>query len=288
MKQFKKTFGFVLLSMIIGSFIILSSCNDDDDPVPGPLPTGDEMQFTLGAIGTSGVSGTATFAELDDNSVMITLALNGTTSDGDHPSHIHLNTAAEGGAIAIDLSNVDGSTGMSETIITATNDGTPITYEELIDYDGYINIHNSSDDLGTLISQGDIGQNVLSGESEDYDLFVVSNPAISGKATFSKRENSETLITIELDGDAADSDHPAHIHMNTAAEGGGIVISLTNVMGGNSKSNISAMDDGTAITYEELVGFDGYINVHNSSADLGTLVAQGDIGQNKLTGTTEE
>jgi hypothetical protein len=40
------------------------------------------------------------------------------------------------------------------------------------------------------------------------------------------------------------------------------------------------------ITYQELLNFDGYINVHFASS-LATLVAQGDIGQNQLTGVSK-
>ncbi|MCH8233035.1 MAG: CHRD domain-containing protein [Bacteroidetes bacterium] len=281
MKQFKLLFKLALLLIIIGSFNLLSSCKDNE-PEPEPLLTGEEMRYTLGAFGNSGVSGTATFAKLDDNSVMITLTLTGTNSGGDHPTHIHMNTAAEGGAIAIDLSNVDGSTGISETIFNSTNDGTSISYEELIAYNGYINVHNSSSDLGTLLAQGDIGQNVLTGMSEDYELFSVSDPNILGTATFSERVNGETLIVIELTGDASDSDHPAHIHMNYTATTGPIDLDLTNVDGdtGMSKTNASSLNDDTAVIYDELINFNGYINVHNSATDLGPLVVQGNIGSN--------
>lgn len=275
------------LLSIVCAFVMFTACNDDDDDMGTEEPqlTGENVQFNL--VGSSGVSGTATFAEMDDNSTQVTIDLNGTTSGGDHPAHIHMNSAAERGGIAIDLSNVDGATGTSVTIITTTNDNTSITYDELIVYDGYINVHNSADDLGTLIAQGDIGINALTGESETYELFSVSDPNITGEAVFSERASGETLIEISLSGDAADSDHPAHIHMNTAAEGGGIAIDLTNVMSGVSRSSISALNDGTGIAYDELIEFDGYINVHNSASDLGTLVAQGDIGQNTLTGESE-
>ena len=101
-------------------------------------------------------------------------------------------------------------------------------------------------------------------------------------ATFAKRNNGTTLVTIDLDGTTDGNEHPAHIHMNTAAEGGGIVISLNAINGGTGQSKTSVMekDDMTAITYDDMVEFDGYINVHNSASDLGTLVAQGDIGSN--------
>lgn len=282
MKYLVPNFRLSLLIGAVATFSFLISCGNDDDPDPGPQPTGNETVYPLMAVGGSGISGTATFEELDDNSTTITISLTGDDPASDHPAHIHVNSAAEGGGIAIDLSNVmDGN---STTTVTETNDGTAITYGELIAFDGYINVHNSASELGTIVAQGDIGPNVLTGESVTYNLSAVSDPEISGTAVFAERASGETLITISLDGDAEDSDHPAHIHMNTAAEGGGIVIGLSNVQNGASRTTVSALNDDTPVTYEELLEFDGYINVHSSSANLGTLVAQGDIGQNALTG----
>lgn len=283
-----KTYSNSLLFLsVCATLLILSACNNDDDGSPepeGPATTGEEVVYNLAAIGNSGISGTATFAELEDNSTLITLNLTGTSSGGDHPTHIHINSAAEGGSIAMDLNNVEGGTGLSETVITETNDGTEITYEQLIAFDGYINVHSSAEDLATLLAQGDIGSNVLTGESVSYELTSVSDPGISGQAVFSERASGETLITVSLTGTADGSDHPSHVHMNSAAEGGGIVLDLSNVADGTAKTHVAALNDGTPITYDELLDLDGYINVHNSSSDLGTLVAQGDIGQNELTG----
>ena len=91
---------------------------------------------------------------------MATISLEGTTQGGDHPAHIHDNNAATGGGIAIDLSSVNGETGISKTNISALNNQTAIDYNGLLTFNGYINVHNSGTDLGTLIAQGDIGSNV--------------------------------------------------------------------------------------------------------------------------------
>jgi hypothetical protein len=90
---------------------------------------------------------------------MITISLQGTTAGGDHPAHIHANNAASGGGIVMDLKNVSGATGKSVTSANALNDDTEMTYEELLNFNGYINVHLSAAALGTLIAQGDIGSN---------------------------------------------------------------------------------------------------------------------------------
>jgi hypothetical protein len=214
--------------------------------------------------------------------------LEGTPAAGVHPAHIHANTAAEGGAITISLTSVDGATGTSLTEVDAFNDGTAVSYSDLLGYDGYINVHLSAAELGTIVAQGDIGQNALTGEEVAYPLIAIEGSGVNGTATFAERNDGTALVTLVLTGTSAGGNHPAHIHYNSAAEGGAIAISLTNVDGatGISKTSVMALDNNLPITYEELVGtdetagFDGYINVHLSPADLATIVAQGNIGAN--------
>ena len=277
----------VTLMMISASVVYFNACDDDDD---GPSLTGDNKVYTLNSVSNPAINGTVTFAKRTDDAVLVTIQLSGTQSGSSHPAHIHNDNAATTGSIAVDFEPVDGATGRSETIIEQLNDGTPITYEELIEFDGYVNVHLSETDLSTLIAQGDIGENALTGDSKEYELGSVSDPSISGTITFDERENGEVLATILLEGTEEGNEHPAHIHNNSAAQGGGIAIDFNNVDGGTgmSKTNIAERNDGTPITYDELLQFNGYVNVHLSPSVLGTLIAQGDIGQNELTGESEE
>ncbi|MEQ9441286.1 MAG: CHRD domain-containing protein [Cyclobacteriaceae bacterium] len=244
--------------------------------------TGEMMTYALDSVAVPSIKGEAVFYQRNNGTTLVELMLENTIEDEMHPAHIHANTAAESGGIVIDLTTVDGATGVSRTQVSAFNDGTPITYEELVGYDGYINVHYSADDLSTIIGQGDIGANALTGESVVYALNDVSMSGVSGTATFAQRMNNSTLITIMLDGTSAIGNHPAHIHYNSAEEGGAIAIDLANINGltGLSKTSVMETNNNVPITYEELIVFDGYINVHLSPEVLGTIVAQGDIGAN--------
>lgn len=257
--------------------VFFTACDDDNDP--GPQLTGDSETYDVVAK-LPGISGTVTVAERDDGKVVVTIQLSGAQAGTTHPAHIHANTAAEGGPIILDLNPV--TDGRSETVVDALNDGTVLTYDALREVDGYVNVHLSDTDLGTLVAQGDIGQNALTGDKVDYPLADTGGSGVSGIATFAKRQNGRTLITLALSGTADGGDHPAHIHANDAATGGGIVLDLKNVSGATGKSATSAdaLKDGTAITYDELVAFDGHINVHLSPAELGVRIAQGNIGSN--------
>ena len=281
-----KKINLVLLLFLTSIFFY--SCEDNDQEYVFNTPSGNKVTYDLATKDVEGISGTATFVENTNSTVTIVLDISGTSSGGTHPAHIHFNSALEGGDIAITLDPVNGSTGGSATIITRLDDGTPISFNELLNFDGYINVHLSATELGTIVAQGDIGQNGLK-ESKTYDLGEKAVDGISGDITFSERNNGEVLATIALNGTPDGGMHPAHIHANTAAEGGDILVSFTPVNGnsGISITNIKTFDDGTAFAFSDIENLDGYVNVHLSAADLGTIVAQGDIGQNDLTGMTK-
>ncbi len=285
----------LFMSMVlILPMLMMTNCSSDDDAGIFIPPVETSTTYQLGSVDDPSISGTAKFIENADNSTTVELRLTGTPSGGMHPAHIHFNTAAESGDIAITLGTVDGDTGFSTVTFSALENGTAITYDELLDFDGYINVHLSATELGTLVAQGDIGQNELTGETKSYLLGEFEGTGISGSATFSERVNGEALAVIDLDGTPAGGMHPAHIHMNTALESGAIAYTFNPVDGdtGMSVGNLAVLDFGDddesndePITYDMLLEYDGYINVHLSEADL-TIVSQGDIGQNELTGNT--
>jgi hypothetical protein len=148
------------------NFFYLASCDDDDDESSRK----EEKTYTLDPLGNSGVSGTVTFKKQNDQTTLITVQLSGTQAGNSHPAHIHSGNASTGGPIVLDFSNVDGATGRSETMVTKWNDGTAVTYEQLIAFNGHVNIHLSAAQLQVMIAQGNIGSNgtgVDSGDSGD-------------------------------------------------------------------------------------------------------------------------
>lgn len=272
----------------MGMFLVNCDNDDEDEVIEINERTGQSKVYALEAQTDAAISGTASFYENQDGSTDIELELSGTETGNLHPAHIHYNTAAEGGDIAISLEPVAGLDGRSEITIDQLDDGTPITYDELLQFDGYINVHLSAETLSVIVAQGDIGQNELTGESVEYDLSSVSDPDITGTATFEERVNGTALGTLELDG-VESGTSPAHIHENTAVEGGGIVFTFNPIDAslGESRTHMEAFDNGDPLTYEGLLDYDGYVNIHKSAEELNILYAQGDIGQNALTGNSE-
>jgi hypothetical protein len=228
------------------------------------------------------VTGTVTFTETSPTVTTIVIKMTGGSANS-HPAHIHANSAVEGGGIVITLNPVDAS-GNSTTEVTKKDDNTAINFDQLMVFDGYVNVHESATDLTTIIAQADIGNNELTGTQKSYNLDAVNASGISGTALFEERKSGHTLITLSLNGTLASGDHPAHIHLgSTSTIGGGpIVRSLSNVNGSTGKSytNVRELDNSTPITYDNWLDYDGYINVHLSPIALGTIIAQGDIGSN--------
>lgn len=275
-----------LSCLLVVSMTFFIGCSNDESL---PQLTGESKQFVLFTKSNPAISGTVTFSKRNDDATLITVQLSGTRAGGSHPAHIHATSAAETGAIVLDLTAVDGSTGKSETVVKSLNNGSPITYDQLINLDGYVNVHLSGSDLATLIAQGDIGINELTSTSKTYPLSAVSNTAISGTAIFTKRVSGKTLVSISLTGTTPGVSSIAHIHVNTVAQTGGVVVDLTPVNGstGKSDTSVNKLNTGAAITYDELLNFNGYINVHESAVAISTLIAQGDIGKNELTTTSK-
>ena len=271
---------FLIVAFLIMPFLVLTSCISDDN---NTTTSGTSRTYQLNAVSNPDISGTAKFIQNEDGSITVELSLAGTTAGNTHPAHIHVNTAVEGGGIARTLEAVDGTTGTSTTTFTELDNMTPVTYAEIVDFDGYINVHLSAADLGTLVAQGDIGQNELTGVSIVYTLDELNSSGISGTAVFAQRVNEEALITLNLNGTTLGMDHMAHIHDGSVTAPGVVAITLTNVNGdsGISLTSVSQKDDNSPISYTELLIFPGYINIHNS-ADPMIIDAQGNIGSSAL------
>lgn len=258
---------------------LLASCDDTDNN----SYVGQKKVFALSSVAVPGISGTATFIENKDKTTTVELQLTGTPDGGMHPAHIHFNTAAEGGDIAITLGTVDGTTGFSTKTFSKLDNGTAITFEQLLSFNGYINVHLSATELGTLVAQGDIGQNELTGKSKAYVLNEKDVPGINGTATFFERKNGDALAVLDVTNTVPGEMHPAHIHMGSVATSPGAITFTFNPVNGDtgiSKTNVSKLDDQTAFGYSDVLTVNGYVNVHLSMQALGTIVAQGNIGSN--------
>ena len=267
----KKLSGLLALSLVL----ILGSCNNDDDS--NTITVIENTLFDLASVSDEDVSGLINFSKISDSETFIEVQLSESVA-GNHPLAIYNDNAVDGTSVVLTLNPIDSS-GFSSTLVTGLDNGTTMTYEDFLAYDGHVKVKVSEDD-STLIVRGDIGVNALTGVSRTYPLESNSDPSISGLIIFAQRQNDETLAVIQLNGTTSGS-HPAGIYMNDVSASGPIAISLNDVDGGSGegRTNISEEDNSTPITFSELTNYDGHVLVQLSATDT-SIIAQGNIGNN--------
>jgi Cu/Zn superoxide dismutase len=255
--------------------VMIGGCKKEDD---APVNT---TTYDLKVKDQLGISGTVTFTETSSSITTIDIALTGGDTEN-HPAHIHVNSAIESGAISISLNPVVN--GHSSTQVSKLDNNSAINYSQLIAFDGYLNVHESSSNLTTILAQTDIGGNALTTTKKSYTLNAVGASGVTGTATFEKRKNGNSLVTIDLNGTLAGGIHPAVIHIGSVATvGGGPVVKTLNPVDGTtgkSYTTLRTLDSGTPISYDDVMLYDGYLAIHESELLMANVLCQGNIGSN--------
>ena len=98
-----------------------------------------------------------------------------------------------------------------------------------------------------------------------YSLVAKDVLGITGTATFTETSSTTTTIDLVLNG-APSGDHPAELCMNSAVEGGPVVVALNPVdASGKSSTSVPTM------SYTQLISYDGFIKVHKSATEPGII-----------------
>ncbi len=273
MSEKRKIFSIITMLTAVIILLAVSGCKKDDDPDP-PTPRSTTNNLMIKDI--LGINGTVTFTETSSTITTISISVIGAPS-GTHPAELRTNTIVEGGSVVLTLNPVD-ATGKSSTTVST------LTYNQLIVYDGFIQIHKSSSEPEIILAQGDIGGNVITTTNKTYSLDTVGSFCVSGSALFEKRVNGNTLVTLTVTGAIAGEVYPASINLGSVETlgGGPVVKGLSSVDGTNGKSytNIRTLTNGIAITYDNWMVYDGYINIYLSSISLPNVICHGNIGSN--------
>lgn len=106
--------------------------------------------ITLDQVNSSGVSGEA-MAMHSDDAVVVILELEGLTTEGEYPAHVHIGNCADGGPVGVALNPVVG---------LADGTGTSTTTLELDDLD--------ENDPHFIMVHGDGGAPIVCGDMEGH------------------------------------------------------------------------------------------------------------------------
>lgn len=119
--------------------------------------TGESTTYVLNSSTVPTISGLVIFAKRKNEETLVVIELEGTTT-GSHPAAIYNNDLATTGAVTLSLNDVDGALGEGRTNVTQLNDATPMTYDELIGYNGHLLVKLSATDA-SIVAEGNIGEN---------------------------------------------------------------------------------------------------------------------------------
>lgn len=126
----------------------------------------------------------------------------------------------------------------------------------------------------------------FTGRETRYELLSGSDFNFHGEALFEEKTNGSTRITIKLEGVHSSSEVylPVHLHHGPVEQEAAMAAMLepVNSRTGESITHLQYLMDDSAISYEELLDFDGHIKVHlgESGEDKEVILAYGNIGRN--------
>ncbi len=146
----RNLFAGLLMSVAVSSAFV--ACDKDDDNTPA-LRT---KEYTLTPANGSGVTGKVKVSENADRSFNVTVALDKSVKDTVHTAQIYSGSIDNPGEVFIPLSNITGND--SAASATTANINT-ITYDSLMNYNGFIRVNYSAYKSDSVVAQANIGKN---------------------------------------------------------------------------------------------------------------------------------
>src|SRR5690606_18276278 len=168
--------------------MVLMGCSSDDHITPIP-PSLTSKTYVVSSLFDNNVNGTAKYIKNDDNTTTVEIRLTGISSGTSHPELINFNTAAEGGDIPITLNDANDTTDFSTTAFSPLDSGTSITYDDLLSFEGHVNVLYSASPRDKILAQGDTGHDELRDVYNTYSRREGEVPGISRLATLYEGEN---------------------------------------------------------------------------------------------------
>lgn len=125
-----------------------------------PYRTDDSISYPIGPYkGKSEIYGEARIYKLSDNSIELKIELENTDPEQIYIGHIHNGDTANLGPMTIYLDYIYGDDPVFLSRITRLDDDTPMTYQDWLNYEGYIAIHlRSYEQRYPIFAAGNIGE----------------------------------------------------------------------------------------------------------------------------------
>ena len=132
----------------------------------------------------------------------------------------------------------------------------------------------------------DVATTTATLRTKEIILTTTAGNSVSGKALIAENADHSFNVNITLQNTVKDTVMVMHIHNGSIAAPGNIAIPLTNITGTggqatgttlNIKSGTSSTNTTATLTYDNIIAYSGYINIHYSAAQINKVVANGNI-----------
>lgn len=257
-----KTSSTLMNGLLIAGIALfsLSACQKNDSS-PNPRT----KTYTIQTYPGFDVKGTATFTEiLNTDSVKLDVKLQGSsvTNVSLFPVLIREGTSLENGPLKFEIGNLDGSVGTLEKDLN-------ISFSDLLNFDGSLDVYRNTTDTNSVIAQGEIGANEVFTSYNMYD--PLNTTQMNGQFRIYKRSTGAYLV-VGLDtsllntNDVIDS-HPARVYKADGTRD----FDLSDVSGTSGISSTNITDH----TYDDLIHYDGSIKVLLSQDIQDVTISQG-------------
>ncbi len=132
--------NYIILSFICSALLL--GCSETDQ---SSLFTGNEIRLDMipGTVQGNTTSGQLIIKERTDGLAQIDITLLNVLKHGSHPVHLHFGSLADDDNVATLLNDIKerNGEGRSSTILGPLEDGTQLSYNDLLNFDGSIKIH---------------------------------------------------------------------------------------------------------------------------------------------------
>lgn len=133
------------LVLLLLSVFALFSCTENAETDQAIPFTGNEIRLVMipGTVLGNTTSGQMVIKERTDGRAQIEITMENILKNGSHPIHLHFGSLADDDNVATLLNELKETNGVgrSSTILGPLEDGTQLTYTDLINFDGSIKIH---------------------------------------------------------------------------------------------------------------------------------------------------
>ena len=153
-----------VLVTLVGSALTFAACPTTRQPTPpappgprntGPAPALESVQWTasLGSVGGSSVTGSATIFAADSQQTVATVRLVGAAPGAVHPWHVHAGRCGDNGPVVGPASTYPPLTAGSDGTVTVT---ATLSFPTPMSGSFYVNVHRSPAEMDALVACGNL------------------------------------------------------------------------------------------------------------------------------------